>query len=265
MPVNPRLRRAAPRAWPKRSARRHGGASPSEWPAEPAAWQPRTAAARASVVALHLVPGILAYVLLRTVREPLQHLLGVASAEAQIGLIMTGVMLLMGAATFACARLVDGLGPRRALHATGVTRFDPVAIVLAVAIWLAVLAGSSLLGYEHDIRAAIERVDWLALPAWHFQRINGFSELAPLVGGFALVANVVCEELWFRGYLQDKLAFLGPMSWVGGGVLFTLYHVFEAPVAYPGVLGGLALAGLWAARRDLWSCVLLHALLNAPV
>ena len=234
-------------------------------PAEPAAWQPRSAAARASVVVLHLVPGIVAYVLLRTVREPLQHLLGLTSAEAQIGVIMTGVMLLMAAATFACARLVDGLGARRALHATGVTRFDPMAIVLAAAIWLGVLAASSLLGYEHDVRAAVERVDWLALPSWHFQRIDGFTELAPLIAGFALLANVVCEELWFRGYLQDKLAFLGPLSWVGGGLLFTLYHVFEAPVAYPGVLGGLGLAGLWAARRDLWSCVLLHTLLNAPV
>jgi membrane protease YdiL (CAAX protease family) len=233
--------------------------------ADRVAWQPRSATARAFVVALHLAPGVLAYVLLRTVREPLQDLLGLTSAEAQIGAIMTGVMLLMAAATFACARLVDGLGARRTLHATGVTRFDSVAIVLAVAIWLAVIAASSLLGYEHDIRAIVERVDWLALPPWHFQRIDGFTELAPLVAGFALVANVMCEELWFRGYLQDKLVFLGPLSWVGGGLLFTLYHVFEAPVAYPGVLGGLALAGLWAARRDLWSCVLLHALLNAPV
>ena len=82
---------------------------------------------------------------------------------------------------------------------------------------------------------------------------------------FALIANVVGEELWFRGYLQDKLRFSGSLSWVGAGLLFTLYHVFEAPVAYPGILGASALAGLWALRRDLWSCMLLHALCNAPV
>ena len=39
---------------------------------------------------------------------------------------------------------------------------------------------------------------------------------------FALGANLICEELWFRGYLQDKLAFLGRGSWVGAGLLFTL-------------------------------------------
>ena len=67
------------------------------------------------------------------------------------------------------------------------------------------------------------------------------------------------------GYLQDKLRFLGRVSWIAAGLLFILYHVFEAPVAYPGILGGLGLAGLWALRHDLWSCILLHALLNAPV
>lgn len=37
----------------------------------------------------------------------------------------------------------------------------------------------------------------------------------------------------------------------------------EAPIVYPSFLGGLALAGLWALRRNLWPCVLLHALSNA--
>ena len=155
--------------------------------------------------------------------------------------------------------------PRAVTRLTGLTHFDWVAIVLAVGIWLAVLAVSSILGYEAGLRALVERVEWLALPRWHFQRSDGFTQLAPALGAFALVANVVCEELWFRGYLQDKLRFLGRGSWIVAGLLFTLYHVFEAPIAYPGVLGALALAGLWATRRNLWSCMLLHALLNAPV
>ena len=111
----------------------------------------------------------------------------------------------------------------------------------------------------------MEGVEWLRLPEWHFPSTGGFQQLPPLLGGLAFAANAFCEELWFRGYLFDKLRFMGRATWIAAGLLFTLYHVFEAPVAYPGVLGGLALAGLWALRRDLWSCVLLHALLNAPV
>ncbi len=228
-------------------------------------WQPETLVARAAVVALHLVPGVLAYFLLRTAREPLQHLLGISSAEAQIGVIMTGVMLLMGAATLVFANALDGRNPRDALRLAGVSGFDPWGLVAAVVIWLVVVTVPLIVDYEAELRSAIEGVDWLALPGWHFQRTDGFQQLPPLLGGFALAANLVCEELWFRGYLQDKLRFLGRLSWIAAGLLFILYHVFEAPVAYPGFLGGLGLAGLWTMRHDLWSCILLHALLNAPV
>jgi len=178
---------------------------------------------------------------------------------------MRSVMLAMGVAAFVRARFLDGLSPRDALRLVGAKRVDWAGIVLAVVMWLAVVAVSAVLRYEEDLRALVEGVDWLALPPWHFQRIDGFQQLPAAVGGFALVANVVCEEVWFRGYLQDKLRFLGSFSWMGAGLLSTLYHVFEAPIAYPGVLGSLALAGLWRVKRDLASCVLVHALLNAPV
>ena len=226
-------------------------------------WQPQAVVARSVAVALHLVPGLLAYGLLRAAREPLQTSRGLSSAEAQIGVIMTGVMLLMGLGTFVFARQLDGLGPRETLRLTGAMHFDGVGAMLAVAIWFVVLAVPSVLGYEDDLRALVEGVDWLALPSWHFQRTDGFRDLPLVLGGFALAANLLCEELWFRGYLQDKLAFLGGAGWVCAGLLFTIYHVFEAPIVYPSFLGGLALAGLWALRRNLWPCVVLHALFTA--
>jgi membrane protease YdiL (CAAX protease family) len=232
---------------------------------QPWVLQPKTTAGKSAVLALHLLPGLLAYLLLRAARQPLQDLLRLTSAEAQIGVIMTGIMLLMAAATFASARLFDGLSPRDTLRLIGVTRFDPLAVVLAVAIWLVVLGVPWIIDYENELRTLLERFKWLSLPSWHFQLTDGFRQLSPLLGSFALAANVVCEELWFRGYLQDKLRFLGKLSWVAAGLLFTLYHVFEAPIVYPAFFGGLALSGLWALRRDLWSCIVLHALLNAPV
>lgn len=223
----------------------------------PAGWQPQSVSGKALVVALHLLPGMLAYVLLRT--------LGPASPEVQIGGVMTGVMVLMAGATIAMARAVDGFGPRETLRHVGLGRFDGVGVLLAAAVWVAVLAVSSVLGYEDDVRRFVERAEWLALPSWHFQETDGFREIPPLLGAFALLANLVGEELWFRGYLQDKLAFLGRLDWITAGLLFTLYHVFEAPIAYPGVLGAVALAGVWALRRNLWPCLVLHTLLNAPV
>ncbi len=239
--INDTLRRSVPAVtgrprWPMLPplARRKeplSGSSDDEGLSSP--WRPHTLVGHVSVVALHLVPGLLAYGLLRTAREPLQRVLGISSAEAQIGIIMTAVMLAMLVATFVFARALDGLAPREVIQRVGLSTFDLVGVLMAVAIWLIVVAVPSIVDYEDELRSLVERVDWLALPSWHFQRIDGFQQLPAAVGGFALVANVVCEEVWFRGYLQHKLGFLGSVSWMGGGVLFTLYHVFEAPIAIP--------------------------------
>ena len=224
--------------------------------------QPQSALGRLAVILGHLVPGVAAYWLLRSARETLERW-GLSSAEAQIGVIMTGVMLSMGVATFVLTRQFDGLGLRDTLRLTGLARFDAVAILHAVGLWALVLAVPRVLGYEDDLRSLVESAGWLALPSWHFQLIDGFRRLSVPVGALAITANLICEELWFRGYLQDKLGFLGRSSWIAAGLLFTLYHVFEASIVYPNFLGGLALAGLWGIRRDLWACILLHALLNA--
>jgi MFS family permease len=203
------------------------------------------------------MPGLLAYGLLRTVRDPLQTSLGLSSAEAQIGVIMTGVMLVMGLGTFVFARLLDGVGPRETLRLTGATHFDGVGAMLAVAIWLVVLAVPSILGYEDDLRTLVEGVDWLALPSWQLpahRRLPGPPDCSRRLRPRGQPSAATC---------RTRLAFLGRFGWVVAGLLFTLYHVFEAPLVYPAFLGGLALAGLWALRRNLWPCVVLHALFTA--
>ena len=137
-------------------------------------------------------------------------------------------------------------------------------MLLAGGLAVAVLLAPTERLYEDAVRTWLQN-SWLGLPAWHFQRTDAFGQLPEAVAAFALLTNIVGEELWFRGYLYAKLSFLGRWTWPTASLLFTAYHIFQAPVAYPNVLGSLALAGLYALRRDLWSCVLLHALLQAPV
>jgi uncharacterized protein len=221
---------------------------------------PRSPGGRVGVVALHLAPGVLAYVVLRVAREPLGEALDVGDAEAQ-AVALTGVMVLMGAGALLLPSLAHGLGVRRALRTVGVTRLDRASLVAAVAVWLAVAAVSAVAGYEDDLRRLIEGVSWLSLPEWHLRR-RGLEALPPLLGAVALGTNLLGEELWFRGYLQDRLRFLGPLWWLAAGVLFTLYHVFQAPVTYPAFVAPVSIAALYALRHDLWSCVLLHALLQ---
>jgi membrane protease YdiL (CAAX protease family) len=245
----------------RRDDERHG-APPQTLP-RPAA----TPAGRAAAVALHVAPGVVAYALLHHARVPLQQILGLSSAVVQIGVIMTGaVMLLMlGGGALALARAWDRLAFAETLRAAGATRLDWAALALAVALWGALIAVPDDRLYGDRLAAWLQRQPVLEMPAWHFQVSGGFAQLPPVLAAVALVANVVCEELYFRGYLFAKLSFLGPATWLVTGLLFTSYHVFQAPLSYPGVLGGLALAGLYQLRGNLWACVLLHTLLQAPL
>jgi len=194
------------------------------------------------------------------------RLLGLSSSTVQIVVIMTGAIMLaaLTGGTFLLARHWDGLRVRAAMRCLGLTSFDPVALVMAVAAW-GVLVVFPFDGIRELIAVGVGKVPWLALPPWHFQAYAAFEQIPRPAAAFALVANIMGEELWFRGYLQNKLSFLGSSTWVWAGLLFTAYHVFQAPISYPNFAGALALSGLYALRRDLWACVLLHTLLQAPV
>ena len=60
--------------------------------------------------------------------------------------------------------------------------------------------------------------------------------------GIFFVGNFLGEELYFRGYLMKKTAFLGGWNWVFNSVAFSLYHLWQAPqtictVSFPGASG----------------------------
>ena len=222
-----------------------------------------SAAAKLAVVTAHLAPGVVAYLLLHHAREPISRTLRIGEATAQVGIIMTSIMIALGGAALLAPRLVDRLPRRDVIAMLGLTRVDPAGLLIACVFAGVVLLAPTEWLYEDAFGAWLQG-SWLALPSWHFQRTAAFSEIPPAVAAVALLANIVGEELWFRAYLYPKLAFLGGWTWPVAGLLFIAYHVFQAPVTYPGFLGGLALTGLYALRRDLWSCVLLHALLQAP-
>jgi membrane protease YdiL (CAAX protease family) len=223
-----------------------------------------TPLSKAGTVALHIVPGVVAYLLLHLARRPLSEALGLSQDSVQLA-VMTGIMLLLAVGALVGPVAVDGLSGAETVDLLGLRRLDLTGMVLAAVLAAVLLTLPTDQWYADTVSAWLQRIEWLDLDAWHFQRTGAFLAVPGWLAGTALLCNLVGEELWFRGYLQPKLSFLGQWTWVAGGILFTAYHVFEAPLVYPNPLGGLALAGLYALRRDLWSCVFLHALLQAPV
>lgn len=96
---------------------------------------------------------------------------------------------------------------------------------------------------------------FLALPSWHFQNLD-FPEYSPVVKvallAFMLATNVFAEESYFRGFLLERLQFLGRYAFIVNGTLFILYHIFQMRVSYPLLPFGLLISGYYVLFRNVW-------------
>jgi len=76
------------------------------------------------------------------------------------------------------------------------------------------------------------------------------------------IGNFVGEELYFRGYLMKKSAFLGRANWVVNSVLFALYHLWQVQQTWPMVGLVLSFGLLMALRKDLYVLIAFHFLMS---
>jgi len=85
---------------------------------------------------------------------------------------------------------------------------------------------------------------------------------APWQIALLLLGNFLGEEVYFRGYLLKRSAFLGKHNWWIHGVLFTVYHLWQIPMTY--ALGFISLSfGLYMIwRKNLYELIMLHLLIN---
>jgi hypothetical protein len=76
------------------------------------------------------------------------------------------------------------------------------------------------------------------------------------------IGNFVGEELYFRGYLMKKTSFLGGWNWAVNSALFVVYHLWQIPQTWPLIGIGLIFGFYMQWRKDFWSVVVLHLLIN---
>ncbi len=83
-----------------------------------------------------------------------------------------------------------------------------------------------------------------------------------------VLTAAICEEFIYRGFAIEELAALTGGRWMAGILslaLFTVSHAglygFSTALIVPGIMGAV-LTGLYLWRRNLPSCVLLHAIVD---
>jgi membrane protease YdiL (CAAX protease family) len=231
-------------------------------------YQAKGLPARLFYLFCYLLPGLLAYGLInvRFVYEAGVRLTGLAGPVYQYVILIFitfGWHLLL---PLAVLRGIDRLTFRQSLAFLSLTRFDwRGCTYLTVGVFIAfTLLSLPYMAYvQRPLYAWLDSIPLLAIPDYSIfksaEALYGFPTFWLLL---LLVGNFVGEEVYFRGYLQKKTAFLGPYnSWVNA-VLFALYHFFQIPQTWPLALPGVILPLLMQWRKNLYVVVVFHALLN---
>ncbi|MDN5570282.1 MAG: CPBP family intramembrane metalloprotease [Propionibacteriaceae bacterium] len=93
--------------------------------------------------------------------------------------------------------------------------------------------------------------------------------LGPLLALALVLTTSVTEEVLWRGYVVERLgAWIGPLAAAAAGMtIFALGHLsfFGWTWLLTNLPGAIALYALLLWRRNLWSCIICHAVLNMPI
>lgn len=164
-------------------------------------------------------------------------------------------------------RYADGLNFRESIAFLGFNRFDgrgmfvvlPVVFIIFSFLCLPYLQWIGI-----PVREWIRGIDFFAMPEYSIflGGPNGLYNFPPIALIALLIGNFLGEELYYRGYLMKKTAFLGSWNWAVSGFLFGIYHFWQAeqtwPLAIPAMIFGLMM--VW--RKDIYVLIVLHMLLN---
>jgi hypothetical protein len=234
-----------------------------------ASYQAKTVSGKATYLFLYVLPGVLAFVCINV--EPVfraqMAFTGLSARYLQyvwVLLITFGWHMFV---PFLVLRLTDKLSLRESLRFLGLNHVDLRGLLLVLPVYFVPFALISL-PYVKFVAPLIENwakaVSVFRIPSYSIfqdtpENIYSFPPAALVVLG---LGNFLGEELYFRGYLMKKSAFLGKMNWVVNSILFALYHLWQVQQTWPLIGLVLAFGLLMALRKDLYVLIAFHFLAN---
>jgi uncharacterized protein len=234
-----------------------------------ATYQAKLSAAKLFYLLMYLLPGILVYVAINVgwvYRAELRYT-GVCGKNLQFGWVMIITFGWHMLTPFLFLRFADKLTFKQSLEFLGLDRIDLGGLFLFLPVYCAGFAIVAL-PYMHFVwnpfSSWLQTIPAFQVPAYSIFRPGpeGLYSFPPVALLFLFIGNFLGEELYFRGYLLKKSAFLGRAVWIVNSLLFAVYHFWQVPQTWP--LLGLVLAfGLlmWL-RRDVYILISFHLFVN---
>jgi hypothetical protein len=234
-----------------------------------ARYQARTPSAKVVYLFLYLLPGVIAFACLNI--EPVFRaqmvITGLSARYLQYGWVLAIMLGWHTFVPFLVLRYGDKLSLRESAAFLGFNRVDWRGLVLVLPIYFVLFALISV-PYQKFVAPVIKT--WTqSVPIFRIPSGSIFQDTPEAMYSFPPVAllflgvgNFVGEEVYFRGYLMKKSAFLGQMNWVVSSVLFAIYHLWQVQQTWPMVGLVLAFGLLMKLRKDLYVLIAFHFLVN---
>lgn len=231
--------------------------------------QAKSSAARLFYLLMYLLPGILVYVAINVgsvYRAELRYI-AVSGKNLQFGWVMLITFGWHMFTPFLFLRFADKLTFRQSLEFLGLNRIDLRGLFLVLPVYCAGFAIVSLPYMSflwNPISAWLRTIPAFQIPAYSiFQGgPDGLYSFPPVALLFLFIGNFLGEELYFRGYLLKKTAFLGGAVWIVNSLLFAVYHFWQVPQTWPLLGLVLALGLLMRLRKDLYLLIAFHFFIN---
>lgn len=218
---------------------------------------------------MHLLPGVLAYVIINipAVYQRALRVTGLSAPMLQGSCLVAVIVFWHSIVPLLCLRWIDKLSFRESLSFLGLRRFDAKGFFLVTPIVFIVFCVLSLPYMKYVFPTLTEWV--AAIPGLNPPAYSIFRDPSTVYQYFpawflvvALVGNFLCEELYFHGYLMKKIGFLGSWTWVVNSILFGLYHVWQAPTTWALIAPVFVFGLLMQWRKNLYPLIFFHFLMN---
>lgn len=108
------------------------------------------------------------------------------------------------------------------------------------------------------------------VPPTKNEGVDQITSMNPVVVLGIVIAAVIGEEVFFRGYLIERLRELTGYLWVGALISFAIFLIphlqyFGMYWLYYHSMGALMIYALYLSTRNLIAVMLLHLLVNLPI
>lgn len=231
-------------------------------------YQARTPASKAFYLIAYLLPGIMAYLFINI--QPVHHFFssisGLEGYHFQYYMFVIFTLFWHMLFPVFMLRKYEKLSWKEVIAFLSLDRFSfkEILFIAPLAFGFSVIVS---LPYMLTLYTPFQQ--WLSsIPLFQIPSYSIFASYEAFYGApviiliLMMIGNFVGEEIYFRGYLMKKTAFLGRYNWIVNSTLFCVYHLWQIPQTLPLIVPIMFFGLTMQLRKNLYTLIIFHLLFN---